>query len=90
MVTRHQTDESRSINVDKDFKMTYKYFGQTGMKVSKLSYGTWINKTLTDEEGQKLVSECVKACYDRGINFFDTAEEYLHGRSEVFLGNALK
>lgn len=48
--------------------MTYKYFGQTGMKVSKLSYGTWINKTLTDKEGQKLISECVKACYDRGIN----------------------
>lgn len=90
MVTRHQTGESRSIDIDKGFKMTYKYFGQTGMKVSKLSYGTWINKTLTDEEGQKLVSECVKACYDRGINFFDTAEEYLHGRSEVFLGNALK
>jgi aryl-alcohol dehydrogenase-like predicted oxidoreductase len=36
------------------------------------------------------VSEVVKCCFERGINFFDTAEEYLSGRSEIFLGNAIK
>ena len=32
----------------------------------------------------------MKACFAKGVNYFDTAEEYLSGRSETFLGNALK
>jgi hypothetical protein len=49
MVTRSQAEEHIVINQEKGFKMTYKYLGKTGIKVSKLSYGTWINQTLTDE-----------------------------------------
>lgn len=36
------------------------------------------------------MTETVKACFAHGINYFDTAEEYLSGRAERFLGHALK
>lgn len=32
----------------------------------------------------------IKLAYDRGINFFDTAEQYSSGRAEILLGKALK
>lgn len=34
--------------------------------------------------------DCVKAAYDAGVNFFDTAEVYSGGQSEVVLGEAIK
>lgn len=39
---------------------------------------------------QKEATEIVKEAYDRGINFFDTADAYCNGESERVLGNALK
>lgn len=32
----------------------------------------------------------IKAAYDGGVNFFDTAEEYMGGEAEVVLGKAIK
>ena len=37
-----------------------------------------------------MIKQVVKVCFSKGINYFDTAEEYLAGKSETFLGNALK
>jgi aryl-alcohol dehydrogenase-like predicted oxidoreductase len=34
--------------------------------------------------------DCLKAAYDAGVNFFDTAETYSGGQSEVVLGEAIK
>ena len=54
--------------------MIYRYLGPTGIKVSVIGYGNWINSN--DGDAQKLTTDCVKAAWDQGINFFDTAELY--------------
>ena len=89
MVTRRAEDEVIVLD-EAGSKMVYKYFGKTGLKVSKVGYGTWINKDLEQTVAQQLVSDIVKMAFAKGINFFDTAEEYLSGQSEIYLGNALK
>ena len=67
-------------------KMTYRYLGNSGLRVSVLGWGNWINTT--DEE--KMAVETIKAAYDNGINYFDTAEIYNKGRGETCIGNALE
>ena len=70
--------------------MAYRYLGNTGMKVSVLSYGNWLTSDANTEVSQKLVTDCVKMCYAHGVNYFDTAEAYAYGAAEVQLGKALK
>lgn len=67
--------------------------GGTGLKVSRIclgcmSYGTpkWQAWVLDEEEGLKHI----KRAWDLGINFFDTADAYSNGLSEIVLGKALK
>lgn len=66
-------------------KMIYRYLGNSGLKVSALSWGNWIN---TKEQDPTF--EIVKYAYENGVNFFDTAEIYGFGEGETTLGNALK
>jgi aryl-alcohol dehydrogenase-like predicted oxidoreductase len=54
--------------------MIYRNLGPTGIKVSVISYGNWVNSN--DKDSQKITTECVKTAWDLGINFFDTAEAY--------------
>ena len=54
--------------------MIYRKLGPTGIKVSVIGYGNWINSNSADS--QQLTTDCVKAAWDQGINFFDTAELY--------------
>lgn len=68
--------------------MAYRYLGNTGLKVSVLSYGTWL--TAHDPKSEAAIVDCVKAAWDSGVNFFDTAEIYGAGNAEVILGTALK
>lgn len=68
--------------------MEYRYLGNTGLKVSVLSYGTWLNAE--SELDYEIVRDCAKKCYEAGINHFDTAEIYCAGGAEVLLGRALK
>jgi aryl-alcohol dehydrogenase-like predicted oxidoreductase len=70
--------------------MAYRYLGNTGTKVSVLSYGNWLTSDQNTEETQQLVTDCVKICYDKGINYFDTAEMYANGKAETQFGIALK
>ena len=63
--------------------MAYRYLGNTGMKVSVISYGNWLTSDSNTEESQKLVTDCVKKCFEMGVNFFDTAEIYAFGAAEV-------
>jgi aryl-alcohol dehydrogenase-like predicted oxidoreductase len=54
--------------------MQYRFLGPTGIKVSIISYGNWVNSN--SKESQDITTSCVKQAWDLGINFFDTAEAY--------------
>lgn len=54
--------------------MEYRYLGPTGIKVSVISFGNWINSN--DEAAKQNTIDCVKKAWDLGVNFFDTAELY--------------
>lgn len=66
-------------------KMIYRYLGNSGLKVSALSWGNWINT-----KGEDPTYDIIKLAYESGINFFDTAEIYGFGEGETTLGKALK
>lgn len=74
-------------------KMEYVRLGKSGLKVSKvilgaMSYGSsdWQPWVLNEEQSLPLI----KHAYDCGINTWDTADIYSHGRSERIIGKALK
>jgi aryl-alcohol dehydrogenase-like predicted oxidoreductase len=76
--------------------MRYTNFGGTGLIVSRLAFGamTFGQGTLVGELknniDQDLADQMVGMCLDAGINFFDTADMYTSGQSEMMLGKALK
>lgn len=75
---------------DKAKSMVYRFLGRTGMKVSVLSFGNWVNNTKPTDEEINATYECVKVCYEHGVNFFDTAEIYGFGQAEEAMGKAFK
>ncbi|MCM5679273.1 aldo/keto reductase [Schlegelella sp. S2-27] len=68
--------------------MQYRRLGRSGLQVSELSYGSWV--TYANQIDTAAARECMAAAYDAGVNFFDNAEVYAAGRSEVVMGEALK
>lgn len=66
-------------------KMEYRYLGNTGLKVSVVSFGNFVNWN-----DDKLSVDSVKYCLENGINYFDTAEIYGLGKAETTLGKAFK
>ena len=68
--------------------MRYRYLGNSGLKVSILGYGNWLNSN--DKESYIMTRDSIKKCYDNGINFFDTAEIYGFGEAETQMGKAFK
>lgn len=68
--------------------MPYRYLGPTGIKVSLIGYGNMLASH--DEEQEKKSFDVIKRCYELGINYFDTAEAYGDGKSEIHLGKAIK
>lgn len=62
--------------------------GRSGLLVSELSFGSWV--TFGNQVGNNVAEECMKVAYDNGINFFDNAEVYAHGQSEIVMGEILK
>ncbi|KAJ5381908.1 uncharacterized protein N7496_004336 [Penicillium cataractarum] len=69
-------------------EMQYRNLGRTGLKVSVISLGSWL--TYGGHVGNETSFDCLKAAYDAGVNFFDTAEVYSGGQSEIVLGEAIK
>lgn len=69
-------------------KMVYRYLGNSGLKVSVLSFGNWI--TGHDAKAEETQIECIKRAYEYGVNFFDTAEIYGFGVAEEIMGKAIK
>ena len=68
--------------------MNYRRLGRSGLKVSELSFGSWV--TYGNQMGEDLARECMAAAYDAGVNFFDNAEVYAKGASETIMGAALR
>jgi len=68
--------------------MEYRFLGNTGIRVSVLSLGSWV--TFHNQVGNEAAVDCMAAAYDAGVNFFDNAEVYAGGRSEEVMGYALK
>jgi voltage-dependent potassium channel beta subunit len=68
--------------------MNYRRLGRSGLKVSELSLGSWV--TYGNQLGTDVACECMAAAYDAGVNFFDNAEIYAKGESEVIMGEALR
>mmetsp|Transcript_4495 Transcript_4495/g.4667 ORF Transcript_4495/g.4667 Transcript_4495/m.4667 type:complete len:357 (+) Transcript_4495:11-1081(+) len=64
--------------------MIYRYLGNTGIRVSVLSWGNWVNGKSNEHVAT------IKAALEAGVNFFDTAEIYNFGEAEVSLGHAFK
>lgn len=69
-------------------KMQYRHLGETGLKVSVISYGNWLNSN--DPKVEERTVQLIKKAWDLGINFFDTAEVYGYGQAEIQMGKALK
>jgi voltage-dependent potassium channel beta subunit len=68
--------------------MNYRHLGKAGIQVSELSLGSWI--TFDTRFGVETAASLMAAAYDAGVNFFDNAEAYAHGKSEEVMGAALK
>ena len=68
--------------------MEYRSLGKSGLKVSELSFGSWI--TFGNQVENNIASACMDIAYDHGVNFFDNAEVYAHGKSEEVMGQLLK
>ena len=68
--------------------MHYRRLGHSGLKVSELSFGSWV--TYGSQVDTKSAVECMAAAWDAGVNFFDNAEVYARGMSETIMGEALK
>ncbi|MGY8694143.1 MAG: aldo/keto reductase, partial [Verrucomicrobiia bacterium] len=67
--------------------MLYRRLGKSGLKVSALSFGSWV--TFGQQVGNSVAESCLKTAYDAGINFFDNAEVYANGQSEEVMGAIL-
>ena len=68
--------------------MQYRRLGASGLKLSSLSFGSWV--TFNKQVDAGLAEAMFGTCFDAGINFFDNAEGYEAGGSEIVMGKALK
>jgi len=60
--------------------MKYRHLGKAGIRLSELSLGSWI--TFETRFGVETAASLMAAAFDAGVNFFDNAEAYAHGKSE--------
>jgi voltage-dependent potassium channel beta subunit len=68
--------------------MEYRRLGKSGLQVSALSFGSWL--TFGKQIGDTTADELMSIAYDNGVNFFDNAEIYSRGQSEIVMGEILK
>lgn len=68
--------------------MEYRFLGRSGLKVSALSFGSWV--TFGDQINEDTAYASMKEAYDAGVNFFDNAEVYAEGQSEIMMGNIIQ
>ena len=71
--------------------MQYRRLGRSGLKVSVLSFGSWVTFANQNQiETAQQAAECLSAAKDAGVNFFDNAEAYAAGESEQVMGAAFR
>ena len=68
--------------------MEYRRLGKSGLQVSALSFGSWV--TFGAQVNNIMAEQCMKIAYENGVNFFDNAEAYASGQSEIVMGDILK
>ncbi|MST32234.1 aldo/keto reductase, partial [Acidimicrobiaceae bacterium USS-CC1] len=68
--------------------MPYRRLGRSGLKVSVLSFGSWV--TFGPQLKGGGAEECLAAAYEAGVNFFDNAEAYAGGESERIMGESIR
>ncbi|HST49173.1 aldo/keto reductase family protein [Jatrophihabitans sp.] len=68
--------------------MEYRYLGNSGLKISAITYGNWL--THGSQVENDVAAQCVRAALDNGITTFDTADVYANTKAETVLGEALK
>lgn len=67
--------------------MEYRRLGKSGLQVSVLSFGSWL--TFGKQIGDNTAENLMAMAYDHGVNFFDNAEIYARGQSEIVMGEIL-
>jgi voltage-dependent potassium channel beta subunit len=68
--------------------MEYRRLGKSGLKVSVFSYGTWETFGVKVDGAQ--ARKLMHTAFDHGVNFFDNAEAYANGVSEMIMGEAMR
>ncbi len=68
--------------------MEFRYLGNSGLKISEITYGNWL--THGSQVENDVATQCVRAAVDEGISTFDTADVYANTVAESVLGEALK
>jgi aryl-alcohol dehydrogenase-like predicted oxidoreductase len=68
--------------------MEFRYLGNSGLKVSEITYGNWL--THGSQVENDTATQCVQAALEAGITTFDTADVYANTAAETVLGEALK
>jgi aryl-alcohol dehydrogenase-like predicted oxidoreductase len=68
--------------------MEFRYLGNSGLKISEITYGNWL--THGSQVENDVAAQCVRAALDAGISTFDTADVYANTAAETVLGEALK
>src|SRR5687768_14497184 len=68
--------------------MEHRRLGRSGLKVSVLSFGSWVSFGPQLDVGR--ARDCIDAAHAAGVNFFDNAEAYAGGESERIMGEAIR
>ena len=68
--------------------MDFRYLGNSGLKISEITYGNWL--THGSQVENDTATACVRAALEAGITTFDTADVYANTKAETVLGDALK
>ena len=81
---------SETIGASEDcfVEMEYRRLGKTGLKLSVLSFGSWV--TFHNQLDNQTALECMQAAWEAGVNFFDNAEVYAGGKSETIMGQTVR
>ncbi|KAE8991076.1 putative voltage-gated potassium channel subunit beta [Phytophthora fragariae] len=75
-------------SASKSSRMTYRFLGNSGLLVSKLSLGSWME--VSDKYTAEAWYEVMKLAFENGVNFFDNAEAYGGGLAEKNMGYAIR
>ncbi|CAN5862108.1 aldo/keto reductase [soil metagenome] len=68
-------------------EMIYRRLGRSGLKVSVLSFGSWVS--FGPQLDIDKAAACMEEARDHGVNFFDNAEAYAGGKSEQIMGDVI-